>query len=178
MSSNGHTLSIRKATITILTVKSLVLPEARNAYRQEVAELLASSTPPSNNQERWDNIVKATTTAAKNCIGLKSRAKQSTNAEVVKLSVEQKRIREQIDCCKNIEESHRLRCMRNIKLRRIHDALRTEKSSRIEEKVESIEREKNDSKQILSVIKEMQREKTKVPLLIKTSDKNLTRKRC
>ena len=148
--------------------------DVRKAYQQEVAALLASSTPPSNNQERWDNIVKATTTAAKNSIGLKSRTKQSTNAEVIKLSEEQKRIREQIDCCKDMQERHRLRCIRNNKLYQIHDVLRTEKSARLAEKIDLIEREKNDSKRMFSVIKEIQREKQKAPLLIKTSNGSLT----
>ena len=43
----------------------------RTAYQQEVATRLASAIPASNNQDRWNNVVNATTTAAKNVIGLR-----------------------------------------------------------------------------------------------------------
>ena len=120
------------------------------------------------NQERWNNIVKSTTLAAMNTAGPRNRLKTSTSAEVIRLSAEQKQIKGQIDCNKNPVERKTLRCARNNKLQQIHRIPHAEKRSRIAEKIESIEKESNDSRRMFSVIKEMNREKPKVPLLIKT----------
>ena len=146
----------------------------RAAYQQEVTALLTSSTPASNNQERWNNIVNATTTAAKNIIGLRSRAKQSTNEDVIKLSGEQKRLKQQIDCSKDMHRRRILRQTRNNKLHQIHDLLLAEQSEQVDKKIELIEREKDDSRKMFSVIKELYREKPKTPLLIQTGEGSLT----
>ena len=98
----------------------------------------------------------------------------STSAEVIKLSAEQRAVRDQIDCSKDPIERLSLRSIRNGKLQRIHQVLKAEKRSRIAEKIKSIEKQKNNSRRMFSVIKEMNREKPKVPLLIRTRKGNLT----
>ena len=146
----------------------------RNQYQEEVSQLLAAAPPATNNQERWNNIVKSTTLAAMNTAGPRNRLKTSTSAEVIKLSAEQRHVRDQIDCSKDPIERLSLRRIRNGKLQRIHQVLKAEKRLRIAEKIESIEKQNNDSRRMFSVIKEMNREKPKVPLLIRTREGNLT----
>ena len=68
----------------------------RNQYSEKVSQLMAAAPPASNNQERWDNIVKSTTLAAMNTAGPRNSSKMSTSAEVIKLSSEQKRVKDQI----------------------------------------------------------------------------------
>ena len=146
----------------------------RNQYQEEVSQLLAAAPPATNNQERWNNIVKSTTLAAMSTAGPRNRMKTSTSAEVIRLSAEQKLVKNQIDCSKDPVERKTLRCTRNNKLQQIHQILHAEKRSRIAEKIESIEKENNDSRRMFSVIKEINREKPKVPLLIKTREGDMT----
>ena len=67
-----------------------------------------------------------------------------------------------------------LRQTRNNKLHQIHDLLLAEESERVDKKIELIEREKDDSRKMFSVIKELYREKPKTPLLVKTGNGTLT----
>ena len=143
------------------------IPELRQQYQNEVSSLFKPSEAGSTNQQRWNNIAKTTITAAENTVGLKSVSKKCTIPEVVKLSEEQKHIKTLIDSSKNSENRAVLRRSWNNKLRQIHNLLQEEERVRIERKIESIESQKNDSTRMFAVIKEINRDKPKVPLLIK-----------
>ena len=146
----------------------------RQQYHDAVDALLKPSSPTATNQERWDNIVQTTLTAAKQTVGVKNKLKKSTSQPIIKLSTEQKNFKLQIDNCKDVNTRQYLRRERNARLTRIHQLLLHEERCRIEEKIKLIENQKNDSSRMFSVIREIYREKPKAPLLIDTGKGTLT----
>ena len=69
----------------------------RNEYQKEVINQLSKNTLPNNNQQRWTNIVEATTNAAMNTLGLKPKNKHHTNPEIKELSEKQKNLKLKLD---------------------------------------------------------------------------------
>ncbi len=55
-------------------------------------------------QERWDNIKASCLNAAKDILGEKERTTKSQNEEIVRLSENQKKLRDDIDSTKDIEK--------------------------------------------------------------------------
>ena len=125
----------------------------RKQYHDAVDALLTPSSPTATNQERWDNIVQTTLTAAKQTVGVKNKLKKSTSQQIMQLSTEQKNFKLQIENCKDANHRQYLRRERNAKLTRIHQLLLHEERCRIEEKIKLIEKQKNDSTRMFSVIR-------------------------
>ena len=61
----------------------------RNEYQKEAITQLKKNTLSNNNQQRWTNIVEATTNAAMNTLGLKPKNIHHTNPEIKELSEKQ-----------------------------------------------------------------------------------------
>ena len=134
---------------------------------------MSVNTPHENIQQQWTNIVKATTTAAKNILGIKSNKKHPHNKEIAELSAKQKNIKLQID---NATETNKpiLKKERNRILTTIHQLVKKQQNEKINEQLIEIEKTKNDSTRMFQAIKHIQKCKPKTPLLINTTDKNLT----
>ena len=89
-----------------------------------------------NQQERWDNIVKANQKASEQILTNKNNNKRySTNSEIIRLSKEQKDLNARINNSKNDPNSSILRTLRNQKLTKIHNLLKTEEAQRLSEEI-------------------------------------------
>ena len=146
----------------------------QDAYRKEVERLFELQASPSNNQERWSNIASATTTAAKNILGYRDKHSQHENPEIAQLSEKQKNIKQQIDNSSEPAQREHLRKERNKVMNSIHKAVIKHEKQEVEKQIENIEKHKDDSTRMFQAIKDINRQKPRVPLLIKTKSGTLT----
>ena len=94
--------------------------QLRAAYTNETRRLLSEQCQPENNQQRWNNIVNATTTAAKTVFGMKSKQHINPNPEIEVLSRHQKKLKLDRDSNTNVDIREKLRKERNQTLNKIH----------------------------------------------------------
>ena len=114
----------------------------RNQYKEETAKQLAEQPSPTNNQQRWTNIVTATTKAATEILGIKTNRKHHENIQIKILSEHQKNIKLQRDLTKDENRREKLRIERNDTLRKIHTLVTQEETKKIEKQIEEIEKNK------------------------------------
>ena len=145
----------------------------KDEYQKEVTKIMSENSSHENNQQKWITIVKATTTAAKNILGIKPKHKHSCNPQIIELSKKQKNIRLQIDTAK-LENKQSLRKERNEILTTVHRLVKDQENEKIDQLLLEIEKTKNDSTRMFQAIKHIQRCKPKTPLLINTKEGRLT----
>ena len=142
----------------------------RNEYQKEVINQLSENTLPNNNQQRWTNIVEATTNAAMNTLGLKPKNKHHTNPEIKELSEKQKNLKLKLDNTIDNTTKNAIKDSRKHIINKIHHLVREQESNIIAQQLLEIERTKNDFTRMFHAIKQMQRLKPKAPLLINTNE--------
>ena len=84
-----------------LNIPALQDPIQTEEYKKKVEENLTSQKKPENIQDKWSNIIKATLSTAEETVGNKTKKHQYRNEEIQKLSVEQKKLKvdmESINC--------------------------------------------------------------------------------
>ena len=146
----------------------------RSEYQQEVMKQLSKNSVPKNNQQRWTNIVEATTNAAINTLGLKPKHLHNTNPEIKELSEKQKNLKLKLDNTIDNTTKDTIKESRNHILNQIYHLVREQEANIIAQQLLEIERTKNDSTRMFHAIKQMQRLKPKAPLLVYTNEGDLT----
>ena len=136
------------------------------AYKEETRRIITALPVAHDNQQRWNNIVTATTTAAKTILGTKGRQHHNPNPAIEVLSKHQKQLKLQRDVSTNTEKREELRKERNKILNTIHTIKAEDETAKIECKITLIENSKNDSSRMFAAIKELKRMKPVKPLLI------------
>eukprot|EP00794_Sanderia_malayensis_P010172 gene10172-11213_t len=141
----------------ILDMDKFKNKDTRIKYKEKVKEKLEEKPEKERKspQENWDEITHACKEASKEIIGYKSKEKKSQNKEIEKLSLEQKQLRLDINASKDKRERKRMQEIRNQKLKEIHRILNKEEKERITEKIEQIEKRKNDSNRMHIVMREI-----------------------
>ena len=142
----------------------------RKNYKEETSKQLNEQPLPTNIQQRWTNIVIATTKAATNILGTKTSRKHHENMQIKLLSDYQKNIKLQRDLTKDKNQRDKLCKERNETLTKIHKLVKQEETKKIERQIEEIEKTKDDSTRMFKAIKDLNKMKSKTPLLIKTEN--------
>ena len=142
----------------------------RQAYTDETQRLITAMPVASNNQQRWNNIVEATTTAAKTILGVKAKLHTMPNPAVEQLSVEQKKLKLDRDVSIDVDKREELRKERNRLLNEIHRIKAADETAKIDMRIREIESAKNDSTRMFAAVKELKRMKPIKPLLLKDGD--------
>ena len=160
---------------TNIDIERLHDPETRARYAVNVemkvmdAEYNWEKERAMNTQELWDTIVKANHQAANEVIA-KQPNKKTVDNSIQKLSHEQKKIYNTINTTSNTERRNVLKRERNKILNRIHEEMSETKKRKIEREIEEIERRKDDSNRMYTAMKNIQRMKKKVPLVVEDQD--------
>ena len=144
----------------------------KEEYQKEVKRILhiESEMAPQN---RWNEITKATKNAAETVLGFKKKQTKNTDPRIQTLSNQQKKLKIDIESSNKKSRRIELRKERNKKLSEIHQILKKIENDKINKKCETIERHPDDSNKMFEVVKELQREKPKISLMINT-DEGLT----
>ena len=108
-----------------------------------------------NTKEKWKEITKTCTEPAEEIIGYKNKNKKSQNEEIEDLSKKQKKLRNNINACTEKRDRKNLKQERNMILNEIHKKLQQQEKNRITEKIEQIEKYKNDSNRMFQVVREV-----------------------
>ena len=152
--------------------------KAKFAFNVEMKLMDAEDTKQRENkqitaQDRWNEIVKANTSAAVEVLGYKKSSRRN-NEIVQELSKEQKQINSKINATSDPEERKNLRKERNELLTKIHAELTREKTERIEKEIKEIEEVKEDSNKMFKAVKAIQRMKAKTPLVVEEEKGGIT----
>ena len=137
-------------------------------YQTLVAENLAKCKKPKNIQERWNNIIESTKSAAIETVGYKSRKHITNNKKVQNLSDNQKKLLKEINSTNCRIKKADLKRKRNKVMREIHKAIKEEKNKKLTDIMAPIEKRTNQPDQMYKAIKQLKRMKPKSNLLIKT----------
>ena len=146
----------------------------KKQYQNEITEKLSKSTIADNNQNRWTQIVEIIHETAAKVLGTKPKHRFHANQQIKELSEKQKTIKQSISNTENKEKKHALQKERNNILNNIHKLMKEQDEIKITAQLEEIERTKNNSSRMFQAIKQMQKFKPKIPLLIKTSNGGYT----
>ena len=91
---------------------------------------------------------------------------RSDNEEVKRLSEIQKKLKNDINACKNKTDREEKRKERNETLKQIECKLQEEEKKKVESKIEDLEKCKNDSTKMFKVIREISSEKRKQKVVV------------
>ena len=149
--------------INIENLKGAVADQYRNILDEKLRNI-----PDSNNDIKWKQIAEVMNETALSVLGKKPKHRYNVSEEIAQLSEKQKSIRLNIENCLDENRRQRLRRERNEIMREIHQKMKKHEEKRIESKLRDIESSKNDSSRMFRAIKEIQRNKPKPSLLIKT----------
>ena len=146
----------------------------RTEYQNEINKLMSQIELSENNQQKWTNIVEVTKKAALNTLGIKPKHRFTTIPDIKELSEKQKHIKLIIDTTKNETKIKSLKTERNRIMTKIHQLLKQHDRNKIEQQLKEIECIKDNPSRMFQAIKQMQRLKPKIPLLINTNEGGLT----
>ena len=98
-----NTSKPKPSTKPNLNVAALQDPVKKNEYKLKVISNLDSYSKTENLQDKWNNIAKATITAANEVVGNKPKPNQYIDDEIAKLSERQKKLKQDIESTKCYE---------------------------------------------------------------------------
>ena len=157
----------RKQTINSRALKQD--ERTKQQYQNLVKTKLEKCRPPTNIQEKWNNIVECTKQAAIETIGYKGK-KKSSNQQIRKLSSEQRSILQEINSTKCMTKKRNLKQKRNKVLNEIHKEIKQQKNEEIKQCMEPIENSHTHPNKTYEAIKQLKRMKPKKDLVIKTKN--------
>ena len=126
------------------------------------------------NDNKWKDIAQAINDTALTVLGKKPKHRFHVNDEITRLSKQQQEMRLKIENTINNTAKNSLRNDRNEIMKTIHRKMKELDEQKLENCLKKIENSKNDSSRMFWMIKEIQRQKPKIPLLIKTQTGGFT----
>ena len=142
-------------------------PAIKFAYTEKVKEHLINKRKENETpQEKWTRICDACHQAAKEIIPKPMKNGRKNNEEIEKLSKQQQKLKNDLESTKNSKEQHKIKKERQKIHREIRSILRTEEDNRTSEKLEEIEKQKDDARKMFHDIKDLQKQTTPKTLLI------------
>ena len=151
-----------------INIDKLKNDENKQKYREEVqkkADDLITNEAQSV-QEKWTNIVDTCITAAKETIGIRKNTKKSEDEEVVELSKQQLKLKNDINACKDKNRRAEMRRERNTILNKIHKRLQDIENKKTEQILEELENSKDDSTRMFKAIKLLKIQEPKKRILV------------
>ena len=106
------------------------------------------------------------TISAKETIGIRKKTKQSEDEEVVKLSKQQLKLKNDINACKNKNKRDEMRIARNIILKKTQKKLQDIENHKTEETLEELESSNDDSTRMYKTIKLLKIQEPKKRILV------------
>ena len=154
----------------IINMEQLKNEENKKKYQEEVQKKIdvtrVKNNVSQNVQEKWKNIVDTCTIAAKETIGIRKKKKNSEDEEVVKLSKQQLKLKNDINACKNKNKRDEMRIVRNTILKKIHKKLQDIENHKTEEILEELESSNDDSTRMYKAIKLLKIQEPKKRILV------------
>jgi exonuclease III len=143
--------------------------QTKESYTKAVIDNYEKNTKTTENptaQQQWDNIATSCLAAAKENLKTEKTEKAKENTLIAELSNKQKKIRNDINATKDKTLSKELKTKRNRILKEIHKLVEAEKIKKIEDQVDEIERNKNDSTRMYQAVRHLQQSKPKKKLVV------------
>ena len=129
---------------------------------------------PNISDNKWKGIAQAINDRALTVLGKKPKHRFHVNDEIARLSKQQQEMRLKIENVTDNTKKNGLRKDRNEIMKTIHRKMKELDEQKLENCLKEIENSKNDSSRMFRVVKESQRQKPKIPLLIKTETGEFT----
>ena len=118
--------------------------------------------------------VNACKTAGEQTLGRKKSCRKSENPEIKRLSEMQKKLRDDINACKDKNKRQEKKRERNNILKEIKEKLRIEETVQIEKKIEDLEKHKNDSTKMFKAIKALKISEPKKEIIVDSENGMVT----
>lgn len=158
-----------------INVQRLQDPVCRQLYSEAVVKLLegrsTSTKKTETAQEKWDIVKTACIKAGETIIGKKPpQTKKCENETVKELSLKQKELGQKINACANKTERREMQQERNGMMKEIHRIISDEKTAKIINTVEEIERHKKDSNRMYHAVRALRQTEPKKNILVNGED--------
>ena len=108
-------------------------------------------------QTYWTKISTICKDVAKEIAPQETKSAKFNNTEIINLSRKQKHLRIEIEKCQNRDEKTKLKIQRNTILTELHKQISKEYEKKLENKIEDIEKSKNDSHRMFKAIRVIQK---------------------
>ena len=148
--------------------------EIQKEYCKEVEKYMKNKENTESIQGKWDKIVNACKTAGEQTLGRKKSCRKSENPEIKRLSEMQKKLRDDINACKDKNKRQEKKRERNNILKEIKEKLRIEETVQIEKKIEDLEKHKNDSTKMFKAIKALKISEPKKEIIVDSENGMVT----
>ena len=137
-----------------LNVSKFKHPDIKASYQSKVNEKLEHST----NTVHWNEIVDTVLSTGEEVLGKQqSSNKKSCNQTVVELSKKQLELRLIKESCQDPEKRSKIQKERNKILKQIKKHIKLEKEQDLLNKIENVEKCKNDSRRMFAAVRELNR---------------------
>ena len=104
-----------------------------------------------NNQELWMSISAVTKSAAEELLGFKTKTQRENNEKVAELSKLQLKIKNDISVAKSDEQIKTLKKQRNRVMTKIHNEMKQQEKSKVENIINDFEKCPNDSRKMFDI---------------------------
>ena len=121
-------------------------------------------------QNYWNKVSEICTEATKELAPKETTKAKFNNGDIVKLSKDQKDLRQQIETCQDPNRKRELKTKRNKLLLEQHKLVNKEYEKKLENDIEEIEKSKDDSHRMFKAIRVIQKKRDTEPLIIKKGD--------
>jgi sorting nexin-29 len=155
----------KKTKVEAYDVQKLRDVDARKNYTQKISETYELNKEGTA-QEKWNRITKSCLESAKENLEKPRSDKKYESIEITNLSCQQKKIRNDINATNNKERKIKLKKERNKIISKIHNLIQEEKITAEIEKIEELEKVKNDSTKMFQAARKLQQSKPKKPLMV------------
>ena len=118
---------------------------------------------PNISDNKWKDITQAINDIALTVLGKKPKHRFHVYDEITRLSKQQQEMRLKIESVTDNTAKNSLRKDRNKIMKTIHRKMKELNEQKLENRLKEIENSKNDSSRMFRVIKEIQRQKQKIP---------------
>ncbi|XP_071965609.1 uncharacterized protein [Antedon mediterranea] len=153
-----------KKKCRIIDVENLNERTNQEKYQNKVKESLDTDKLTNvDTFKRWGLIADVCKDAAIHVVGFKEtrRANKIQNDEIKKLSQKQKKLRLEINACKQNDDRIKMKKQRNIVLKEIHSKIKYEEEKTISRQIEELEKIKDEPNKMFQAIRHLKRtEKT------------------
>ena len=144
----------------------------RKTYQQKVDEHYNNADTKDNN-ERWQRIVDTCLQTGEEVIGTKDKKKKDEDKEIKRLADMRQEIKRQIIDSTTSENRNKLRNERKYIKKEIDKRLKKKEEKELDMKLEHLEKIKDDNTKYHYVLRDLNKPKHKVPIMVKDKEGNV-----
>ena len=140
--------------------------DKQTEYQIHVANKFSPPSSKTTAQEHWNNIVETCLQSGKEVLGEKSRKHVHNCPELQQLSDRSHEIHKQIEATNNTEHEQSLRLERKNVIKKIRKVRAEDEKHQFEDSMKELETTKDDSNRYYTILREVNRVKSKDPICV------------